>query len=214
MRGQRFSQRKPRTFGFPGQPEVLAMRHLISRSIPFVILSAAPFAFAEQSFEVFPADINLKFLRDRQSIVCRFTEPNGVNRNVTEEAKFSFTDATKAKFENGTVLPLADGETKLRVEYNGQTVEVPVKVEAIKEDPAISYRNDVMPVFMRNGCNSGGCHGKASGQNGFKLSVFGFDPEADRAALLKEGRGRRVQPSSPERSLILLKPKANWSRAS
>ena len=181
------------------------MRHLISRSIPFVILSAAPFAFAEQSFEVFPADINLKFLRDRQSIVCRFTEPNGVNRNVTGEAKFSFTDATKAKFENGTVLPLADGETKLRVEYNGQTVEVPVKVEAIKEDPAISYRNEVMPIFMRNGCNSGGCHGASRGKDGFRLSLFGYNPEGDHNNLTREQVGRRINLALPAESMLLTK---------
>jgi hypothetical protein len=63
-----------------------------------------------------------------------------------------------------------------------------------------------MPIFSKLGCNSAGCHGKASGQNGFKLSVFGFDPEADFAALVKEARGRRLFPSAPERSLLLLKP--------
>src|SRR5262249_9050476 len=56
-----------------------------------------------------------------------------------------------------------------------------------------------------HGCNSSGCHGKAEGQNGFKLSVFGFDPAADHAALVKEGRGRRLLPAAPERSLLLTK---------
>src|SRR5262249_3751213 len=54
-------------------------------------------------------------------------------------------------------------------------------------------------------CNTSGCHGKAEGQNGFKLSVFGFDPDADYRAIANEGRGRRVFPSSPDRSLLLLK---------
>ena len=181
------------------------MRKLVSYLIPSVILVAAPFARSEQTFEVFPNEVNLKFLRDRQSVVCRFTEPNGVHRNVTTAAKFSFTDSSKAKIENGTVLPLADGETKLRVEYNGQTVEVPVKVEAIKEDPAVSFRNDVMPVFMRNGCNSGGCHGAARGKDGFRLSLFGYNPEGDYHNLTREQIGRRINLALPESSMLLTK---------
>jgi hypothetical protein len=54
-------------------------------------------------------------------------------------------------------------------------------------------------------CNSGGCHGKAEGQAGFKLSIFGFDPAADFDVLVKEGRGRRVFTLAPERSLLLRK---------
>ena len=68
-----------------------------------------------------------------------------------------------------------------------------------------NFENDIVPILSRYGCNSSGCHGKAEGQNGFKLSVFGFDPEADYAALLMEGRGRRVFPAVPEQSLLLQK---------
>ena len=53
--------------------------------------------------------------------------------------------------------------------------------------------------------NASGCHGKAEGQNGFKLSVFGFDPAADYASLVKEGRGRRLLPAAPEMSLLVRK---------
>lgn len=69
----------------------------------------------------------------------------------------------------------------------------------------LNFETDIEPIFSRHGCNSSGCHGKAEGQNGFKLSVFGFDPETDYRALLMEGRGRRVFPAAPEHSLLLLK---------
>lgn len=69
----------------------------------------------------------------------------------------------------------------------------------------INFENDIVPILSRHGCNSSGCHGKAEGQNGFKLSVFGFDPAADYRALTVEGRGRRVFPAAPEKSLLLLK---------
>jgi hypothetical protein len=70
---------------------------------------------------------------------------------------------------------------------------------------AFHFENDVLPILSRYGCNSSGCHGKAEGQGGFKLSVFASDPEADYAALTKEGRGRRVFPARPEESLLLRK---------
>ena len=69
----------------------------------------------------------------------------------------------------------------------------------------LHFANDVVPIFSRYGCNSSGCHGKSEGQNGFKLSVFGFDPAADFVALTQESRGRRVLPTIPEKSLLLQK---------
>jgi hypothetical protein len=71
---------------------------------------------------------------------------------------------------------------------------------------AFHLENDIEPLLGRYGCNSAGCHGKAEGQGGFKLSVFGSDPAADYAAIVKEDRGRRLVPSSPGQSLFLRKP--------
>lgn len=79
----------------------------------------------------------------------------------------------------------------------------PCSMEAAAEP--IHFENDILPILGRHGCNSSGCHGKAEGQGGFKLSVLGSDPEADLAAIIKEGRGRRVVPSAPDESLLLRK---------
>ena len=69
---------------------------------------------------------------------------------------------------------------------------------ALAEEPRrFNFENDIVPILSKFGCNTSGCHGKAEGQNGFKLSVFGFDPAADYAALTQEGRGRRVLPTVP-----------------
>src|SRR6185369_2399366 len=70
----------------------------------------------------------------------------------------------------------------------------------------ISFRNDVMAVLSKAGCNAGACHGNASGKAGFKLSLRGQDPELDFYALTRDQFGRRVDPVDPENSLILLKP--------
>ncbi len=71
--------------------------------------------------------------------------------------------------------------------------------------PAPHFENDIEPLLSRYGCNSSGCHGKAEGQGGFKLSVFAFDPGADFSSLVKEARGRRVNPAAPDESLLLRK---------
>jgi len=127
-------------------------------SILLATLSVPAFAALESqpTFEVFPQEVNLSTVRDRQSIVVRVTEPNGVHRNVTTEATFTFADPAKAKVENGVVTPLADGETKLKVDWNGKSAEVAVKVTEAQVDPAVSFRRDVMPVMLKSGCNAGG----------------------------------------------------------
>jgi hypothetical protein len=83
---------------------------------------------------------------------------------------------------------------------------LPVLSAAAEPAPSLTdYVNDVAPVLSRHGCNSSACHGKAEGQNGFRLSIFGSDPEADYAALTNDSRGRRMVRSAPEFSLLLQK---------
>ena len=72
--------------------------------------------------------------------------------------------------------------------------------------PTLHFVNDILPLLTKHGCNSGGCHGRGNGQNGFKLSLFGFDPEADYDALVGEGLGRRISWTAPQESLLLAKP--------
>ncbi len=73
------------------------------------------------------------------------------------------------------------------------------------EDRPLNFTNDIVPIFTKAGCNSGGCHGKSSGQNGFKLSLLGFEPGEDYEHIVKEARGRRVFPAAPDQSLLLTK---------
>src|SRR6202012_3100354 len=104
-------------------------------------------------------DVSLKTKRSSQSLVVRVTEVSGIQRDVTAQAEFALSDATKAKIEKGFLTPLADGATTLKVSFSGQSVEVPVKVEQAQADPTLSFRRDIMPIFLKGGCHSGGCHG-------------------------------------------------------
>ena len=74
-----------------------------------------------------------------------------------------------------------------------------------KTERQLSFRNDILPILSRSGCNTGSCHAKADGRNGFKLSVFAYDPAADYKEIVKDARGRRIFPASPEHSLLMLK---------
>jgi hypothetical protein len=126
--------------------------------------------------------------------------------DLTNKAKFRSLDPAIAKVTSaGVVQPVADGKTTVAVEVEGRALNVAVTVEGTAAPRRFHFENDVEPILSRFGCNSSGCHGKAEGQNGFKLSVFGFDPAADFAALTKESRGRRVFPAAPEHSLLLRK---------
>ncbi len=62
-----------------------------------------------------------------------------------------------------------------------------------------------MPIFMKSGCNAGDCHGSSRGQDGFTLSLFGYNPEGDYFRLMEEYPGRRVNLAEPEKSLLLAK---------
>src|SRR4029078_2228780 len=109
------------------------------------------------------------------------------------------------KLDKAVVYPVADGATEMTVAFVGQTVKVPVKGGKAKEDRPVSFKQDVMPVFMRAGCNVGGCHGAARGKDGFRLSLFGFDPDRDHFRLTRELNGRRINLALPAESTLLEK---------
>src|SRR5207302_9079498 len=69
----------------------------------------------------------------------------------------------------------------------------------------VSFRRDVMPIFMQAGCNSGGCHGSARGKDGFHLSLFGYDPAGDYYRLTREQIGRRINLATPDASMLVTK---------
>jgi hypothetical protein len=106
----------------------------------------------------------------------------------------------------GWVTPLAEGSVTVIARFPQlEPVKIALEVGGIVNDPPVNFANQVVPVFTKYGCNGGGCHGKSGGQNGFRLSLLGFEPAEDYQWLLKETRGRRLFPAAPERSLLLMK---------
>lgn len=125
--------------------------------------------------------------------------------DVTRRAQYTSADPQVAQVDAaGYVTARQSGATQIVVQVGQAQAAVPVRV-SVPADLHVDFANEIVPIFSRHGCNSGGCHGKASGQNGFRLSLFGFDAEFDYQALVQQGRGRRVFPAAPQRSLLLLK---------
>jgi hypothetical protein len=142
----------------------------------------------------------------RQQLIVTGMYSSGQLRDHTHAVKFSVAPEGIVQIaEDGLVTPLTDGDATVKATFNGKETTVVVHVEGVAQQIPINFKNQIAPIFTKLGCNSGGCHGKASGQNGFKLSLLGFYPDDDYEFLVKEGRGRRLFPTSPGESLLLLK---------
>lgn len=190
-------------------PFVALLRQLPAILICVICQPAASSVSAEQGIQtlfVEPLEINLRGNNRTQQVLVTQKSVDGRLLDVTHLSRFEIAHESLARMSASVVCGLADGETRLIVRHENSEVEVPVHILGVAGYPPVDFANDVLPILSKQGCNNGGCHGKASGQNGFKLSVFGFDVDADFDSLVKEARGRRVFPASPERSLLLSKP--------
>ncbi|MEE3366740.1 MAG: DUF1549 domain-containing protein [Planctomycetota bacterium] len=143
----------------------------------------------------------------RQQLYVTAVFSSGQLRDHTHKVKYSASPAgIIAVDETGLVTPSADGDAVVTAtDAGGKSATLKIKVEGVSQQIPINFKNQIVPIFTKLGCNSGGCHGKARGQNGFKLSLLGFYPEDDYEFLVKEGRGRRLFPSAPGDSLLLQK---------
>lgn len=130
-------------------------------------------------------------------------------RDVTRVAAYESGNTQIATVDaTGLVQPASAGSSHLLVQAGGQSVQIPVQITAFDQARQIDFVTEVEPLLTRYGCNAGGCHGKATGQNGFKLSLFGFDGVFDHHAIATEARGRRISRSSARESLLLRKATA------
>ena len=173
---------------------------------PLFATAQDPKPVAVRGVSAFPPKLTLKGAEDAPQLAITGDRESGRPLDVTGDAKFAVADGKVARVdETGRVYPLANGSTEIAVEYNGRSAKVPVTVSGMEAPLPISFPNEIEPILTKLSCNSGGCHGKIQGQNGFRLSLLGFDPELDYNTLMKEGRGRRLFPASPDQSLFLLK---------
>ena len=164
------------------------------------------------AIDVYPPAVRLDSARDSQQIIVQARLADGRTVDVTALASVTVSDPKLAAVEktgdqSGRLVlrPLSDGDGSIRVSHGGQEQSIPLRVVSATSNPPLSFRLDVMPVFARAGCNMGSCHGAARGKDGFRLSLFGYDPAGDYHRITRELPGRRIDLGNPQSSLLLLK---------
>jgi hypothetical protein len=153
----------------------------------------------------FPERISISSSRNRRRIVVQVILADGSTRDVTSAAHIKMADPAKLRIADGVLEPLNDGATELGIEFEGLRCEVPVEITGSTSASPLSFRNDVLPILTRAGCNTGKCHGSAAGKDGFRLSLFGYDPQGDHYRLTREMSGRRINLDAPEECLLVNK---------
>ena len=186
-----------------------AMRLAVSLAIVCVAMASVGVAHGDEpspiDVVVYPQQVHLSSAQDRQTLVVQATYADGITRDVTSQATLTVTHPDRAALEGQLLRPLADGDTTLTATVAGRAVSVPIHVEKAGDMSPVSFKLDVMPVFMKAGCNTGSCHGAARGKDGFRLSLFGFDPDGDHHRLTREISGRRLNLALVEESLLIEK---------
>ncbi len=166
----------------------------------------APVEWQPDTIDVLPADVRLSGLSNRQQLLITGRQGEDVV-DLTRDVRYAVETPEIVRItETGVIEVKAEGRTIIRIEGRGLPASVTVEVSNLSEGDALDFERDIQPILGRRGCNAGACHGKQRGQNGFQLSLLGFDPDFDHDALVKEARGRRVFFAAPEASLLLTKP--------
>ena len=166
-----------------------------------ILLTMLIVGLAPAGVVVTPVAVKLDSPEASQQLLVTLDAADG-----TRTAKYEVANPAIATIDTaGRITPKAEGKTDVIVKHGAETIRVSVEVTGLKSPRPVSFEQEIIPILTKVSCNSGGCHGKAEGQAGFKLSVFGFDPEADFQALVHDSRGRRIFPASPANSLLLLK---------
>jgi hypothetical protein len=126
--------------------------------------------------------------------------------DLTREAAFSTSEPDVVKLEGrGSVVSLRDGIARITAKVGSLAADAAVVVTPSRSK-SWQFDTDIAPIFSKLGCNNNSCHGALNGQNGFKLSLFGYDPRADYEAVVNPLSAQRINRATPEKSLILTKP--------
>ncbi len=174
---------------------------MLRRTLAFAILTARLFAI---ELQVHPPAVTLTGPEARQQLIAESLF-GSINADLTKSVTWSSSNPNVVRVENGILTPAADGDAQVTASRDGLRASARVTVTAMQTPFVWSFRNHVIPVMTKTGCNQGACHGALAGKNGFKLTLRGYDPEVDFDTLTRQAVGRRISPSDPAGSLLLQK---------
>lgn len=171
-----------------------------------VLVSLTQLAGAAE-IRVLPAETVLTGPNAAQRLIVLSTDAGQVVGDVTQQATFASASPNVATVDRqGFVKAAGDGETVITATASGKQVTAKVKVTGSTAPYTASFRNHIIPLLTKAGCNSGACHGALAGKGGLKLSLRGYAPSDDHFVITRQALGRRVNKLEPARSLILAKP--------
>ena len=159
-----------------------------------------------------PSQVEMGSPYDYTQLVVTAVMSDDSTRDITRIA--DITVPSWGTITPGGIVRAADnGRGNIVVSYGGITSNLEMIASGITpqtpDDPShgsVDFIRDVGPILSRLGCNQGTCHGAQKGKNGFKLSLRGYDPVYDLRALTDDLAARRINPASPDESLMLRKP--------
>jgi Protein of unknown function (DUF1549)/Protein of unknown function (DUF1553)/Protein of unknown function (DUF1800)/Bacterial Ig-like domain (group 2) len=189
------------------------MKHTTALALALVGLAGTAGARpAAVRLEIDPPAVTLAGPRAEQQLLVTACAPDGRRWDVTREVGYRGRGAVNID-RQGRIRPQGNGEGVIELRYPAQGTitarrEVRVTTRGTAPAPPVSFVNEVIPALTHAGCNQGACHGSHAGKGGFRLSLLGFDPDADFIALTREGGSRRIVRAEPEQSLLIRKPTA------
>ena len=171
-----------------------------------LLLLPGALIYAANDLAVLPAGVDLNGPEARQQLIAEASMGDH-QEDWTRRAEWRSSNPKVATVDaNGEVRPVGDGEAVVTAAASGRSATATIHVKNSQAARTWSFRNDVIPVMTKVGCNQGACHGALSGKAGFKLTLRGYDPDVDYDTLTRQSVGRRIDPEEPARSLMLLKP--------
>jgi hypothetical protein len=184
--------------------DIMSMR---TTSVLLVFCCVATTAYADHGVAVIPRECKLSTPESVQHLLVQRLSGEEFAAQVVEDIEWSSSNTNVARVSSeGIVRPVTDGEATITAKAGELTATAQVTVTGQDESFAWSFRNHVLPVLAKAGCNSGACHGALAGKGGFRLSLRGYDPVTDHFNITQQDRGRRIELADPGRSLFLAKP--------
>ena len=157
------------------------------------------------AIEVHPKSVALAGPRTGQQVLVTGRYADGSQRDLTSFAQWKASDSKLVNLSSGFLTSRQDGQGTIEIRVGEHSARLPITVKDSGKSVQVGFRREVMPVLSAGGCSDIRCHGAPSGKNGFRLSLWGSNPEVDFEQLTRAGDGRRTDAIDPEQSLILLK---------
>ena len=172
------------------------------------ITSAAPPSdVPDSTLDIYPSQIRLAGPNHRHNLLVFGLGKGKTTTSLIPQTSFSVDPPTLGSISaTGEFSAKNPGKGQIRILVAGKSSVIPVEVGNTPWGNKVSFANDILPILTKTGCNSGACHGALAGKGSLKLSLRGYDPEADHHALTGQLAGRRIDKEVPANSLTLRKP--------